>query len=101
MKLLLPMDREDTQEGALVPVNEAAVWAVVELEEGQVTEVAFYGEREQAMETWPDAVIVPGDFEPVMDFIEQQMMVLVAHTQRSVDDVVEAFLFKELHELAF
>ena len=44
MKLLLPMDREDTQEGALVPVNEAAVWAVVELEEGQVTEVAFYGE---------------------------------------------------------
>lgn len=101
MKLLLPMDKEDTQEGTLVPIHEAAAWAVVTLEEGQVTEVVFYGDREQAMEAWPDAVVVTGDFEPVMDFIEQQMMVLVAHSQRSIDDIVEAFLFKELHEPAF
>ena len=101
MKLLLPMDTQDTQEGVLLPIAEAAVWAVVDLEEGQVADVAFFTDREQALETWPDAVVVTGDFEPVMDFIEQQMMVLVAHTQRSIDDVVEAFLFKELHELAF
>jgi predicted Fe-Mo cluster-binding NifX family protein len=101
MKLLLPMDTQDTQEGVLLPIAEAAVWAVVDLEEGQVADVAFFTDREQALETWPDAVVVTGDFEPVMDFIEQQMMVLVAHTQRSIDDIVEAFLFKELHELAF
>ena len=35
-----------------------------------------------------------------MSFIEEQVMVLVAHTQRSIDDIVEAFLFKELNELA-
>jgi len=29
------------------------------------------------------------------------MMVLVAHTQRSIDDIVEAFLFRELNELAY
>ena len=100
MKLLLPMNGEDTQEGELVPVAEAVVWALVELEEGQVVDVTF-SDRETALEGWPDAVVVTGDFEPVMVFIEQQMMVLVAHTQRSIDDIVEAFLFKELHELAF
>jgi len=101
MKLLLPMDKEETQEGALSPINDAVVWAVVDLDEGQVADISFYTDREEAMETWPDAAVVTGDFEPVMEFIEQQMMVLVAHHQRSIDDIVEAFLFKELHELAF
>jgi predicted Fe-Mo cluster-binding NifX family protein len=100
MKLLLPMDREDTQEGALVSIGDAGVWALVELEEGQVSDVRFFGDKEAALEEWPDAIIVTGDFEPVMEFIEQQMMVLVAPMQRSIDDIVEAFLFKELHELA-
>jgi len=101
MTLLLPMDREDTQEGMLVPMGEAAVWALVDLEEGQVSEIRFFADKEAAMEAWPDAVVVTGDFEPVMAFIEQQMMVLVAPVQRSIDDIVEAFLFKELHEPAF
>jgi hypothetical protein len=35
-----------------------------------------------------------------MEFIDNQMMVLVAHTQRTIDDIVEAYLFRELHDLA-
>ncbi len=101
MKLLLPMDRDDTQEGKLVSITEAKVWAVVDVEEGQVVEVNFHADKEAAMEEWPSAVVVTGDFEPFMEFIEQQMMVLVAHVQRSIDDIVEAFLFKELHEPAY
>ncbi len=46
-------------------------------------------------------VVVTGDYEPVMEFIEKQIMVLVAHTQRSIDDVFEAFLFKELHDMPY
>jgi len=101
MKLLVPMDREDSQEAELVPIAEAAVWAVIDIEEGKVVDIAFHKEKAAAMEAWPDAVIVTGDFEPVMEFIEQQIMVLVARFQRTIDDIVEAFLFKELHELAY
>jgi len=100
MKLLMPMDSDDTQEGSLVSINDAKVWATVDVEEGQVVEVLFFDTKEAAMETWPEAVIVKGDFEPMMEFIEQQMLVLVAHLQRSIDDIVEAYLFKELHEPA-
>jgi hypothetical protein len=36
-----------------------------------------------------------------MDFINMSMMVLVAHTQKTIDDIVEAYLFRELHDLAY
>jgi hypothetical protein len=99
MKILLPMDCDDTQEGQLVPINDAKTWALIDLEAGQLAEINYFDTKED-INDWIDAVVVTGDFEPVMEFIEQQTMVLVAHTQRSIDDIVEAFLFKELHDLA-
>lgn len=99
MLLLLPMNGDDTQESELVSVYELVFWAMVEIEEGRVIEINFYKDRSQ-IEGWIDAVIVVGNYEPVMEFINEQMMVLVAHTQRTIDDVVEAYLFRELHDLA-
>lgn len=99
MLLLLPMNGDDTQESELVSVHELVFWAIVEIEEGRVIEINFYKDRSQ-IEGWIDAVIVVGNYEPVMEFINEQMMVLVAHTQRTIDDVVEAYLFRELHDLA-
>lgn len=100
MLLLFAMDSDDTQEGKLVKLDEVKKWALVTLEHGQVVEIRFYDSREEISE-WIDAVIVTDDGEYVFSFIEEQIMVLVAHTQRSIDDIVEAFLFKELHELAY
>lgn len=99
MLLLLPMNGDDTQESELVSINELVFWATVEIEEGRVIEINFYKDRSQ-IEGWLDAVIVIGNYEPVMEFISNQTMVLVAHTQRTIDDVVEAYLFRELHDLA-
>jgi hypothetical protein len=99
MLLLLPMNGDDTQESELVSINELVFWATVEIEEGRVIEINFYKDR-SLIEGWLDAVIVINNYEPVMEFIDEQMMVLVAHTQRSIDDVVEAYLFRELHDLA-
>ncbi len=99
MLLLLPMNGDDTQESELVGILSATYWATVEVEEGQVVEIKFYTDRSE-IDGWLDAVIVTGNYEPVMEFIEHQMMVLVAHTQRTIDDIVEAYLFRELHDLA-
>ncbi len=99
MNILLPMDSDETQEGRLVSIFEMKKWALIVVEKGQVVEIKYYDTRE-AVKEWVEAVVVINDFEPVMSFIEEQVMVLVAHTQRSIDDIVEAFLFKELNELA-
>jgi len=99
MLLLLPMNGDDTQESELTGVLSATFWATVEIEEGRVVEINFYKDREK-IDALLDAVIVKNNYEPVMEFIDQQMMVLVAHTQRTIDDIVEAYLFRELHDLA-
>ena len=100
MLILLPMDSDDTQEGRLVPVLEAKKWALLSAEEGQVVEINYYDTKEE-INDWIEVVVVIGDYEPVQDFMEKQIMVLVAHTQRSIDDIFEAFLFKELHDMPF
>jgi hypothetical protein len=100
MLLLLPMNGDDAKSGTLVSINEVKKWALLEISEGKLAKTEFFDTREE-IEEWIDAVIVISDFEPVMNFIEEQIMVLVAHTQRSIDDIVEAFIFKELHELSY
>lgn len=99
MVLLLPMNGDDTQGSELAGILSATHWATVEVEEGRVVEINFYTDRNE-IEAWLDAVIVTNNYEPVMEFIDKQMMVLVAHTQRTIDDIVEAYLFRELHDLA-
>ncbi|MGD9653906.1 MAG: hypothetical protein AB7U44_01800 [Sulfuricurvum sp.] len=99
MLLLLPLNGDDTQESELVGILEASFWATVEVDEGRVIEINFYKDRAQ-IDGWIDAVIVTNNYEPVMEFIDNQMMVLVAHTQRTIDDIVEAYLFRELHDLS-
>ncbi len=98
MILLLPMNGDDTQESELTGILSASQWATVEVEEGRVVEINFYKDRSE-IEMPCDAVIVTNNYEPVMEFLDQQMMVLVAHTQRTIDDIVEAYLFRELHDL--
>jgi hypothetical protein len=93
------MNGDDPQESELVGILEAAYWATVEIEEGRVIEINFYQDRTQ-IDAMLDAVIVKSNYEPVMEFIDSQMMVLVAHTQRTIDDIVEAYLFRELHDLS-
>jgi uncharacterized radical SAM superfamily Fe-S cluster-containing enzyme len=99
MILLLPMDGDDTQESELTGILSASFWATVEIEEGRVIEINFYQDRSD-IETLCDAVVVTNNYEPVMEFLDQQMMVLVAHFQKTIDDIVEAYLFRELHDLS-
>lgn len=100
MLILIPMDSDNTQEATLVPLAEVKKWALVNVEEGQVVEVTHYDNRED-IDDWVEAVVVINDQEYVFPFVEEQIMVLVAHTQRSIDEIVEAFLFKELHDMPF
>jgi len=100
MFILLPMDSDDTQEGKLVPLNEVKKWALIEFDAGEVVEIRYFDTREEIEELIEIAIVV-SDNEYVWPFIENQIIVLVAHTQRSIDEVMESFIFKELHELAY
>jgi hypothetical protein len=94
------MDSTDVQEAKITPVLEAKTWAELRIEEGELVEV-LHADTYDGFKAWPEAVVVSNDGEPVMDFINMSMIVLVAHTQKTIDEIVEAYLFRELHDLAY
>jgi len=98
MLVLVPMDSTEVQEAQITKVCDAKVWAQLCIEEGELVEV-LHNEKYDAFENFSEAVVVNSDSEPVMDFMDLSMMVLVAHMQKSIDEIVEAFIFRELHDL--
>ncbi|QFR44026.1 hypothetical protein CVO_00655 [Sulfurimonas sp. CVO] len=100
MYILIPVESENIQEASLTKINEVKVWVQVLLDEGKIQEINFNENRDE-FEKFSEVLIIMDENEYVWPFIELGMMVLVAHTQRSIDDIVEAFLFRELNELAY
>lgn len=100
MYILIPMDDNDLEEARITAINEATVWVQLLVEEGRVVETNINQDKD-AFENQSQILVVKNDNEYVWPFIELGMMVLVAHIQRSVDDIVEAYLFRELNELRY
>ena len=100
MLVLVPMDSTQVQKAKITKVFEAKVWTQLRIEEGELVEV-LHNEKYDGFEDWSEVAVVVSDAEPVMDFINMSMTVLLAQTQRTVDDIVEAYLFRELHDLAY
>ncbi|MDO8454238.1 MAG: hypothetical protein Q7S59_06665 [Sulfurimonas sp.] len=100
MYILVAMDSDDVQEASLVKIEDVKVWTQLLIKEGELVEVN-HSHEQRGFPKFSDAVVVISDNEYVWPFMELGLMVLVAHTQRSIDDIVEAYLFKELHDLAY
>ena len=93
MYILIPMDDNDLEEARITTINEATVWVQLLVEEGRVVETNINQDKD-AFENQSQILVVKDDNEYVWPFIELGMMVLVAHIQKSIDDIVEAYLFR-------
>jgi len=100
MYILLPMDSEDVESARLTKLEEVKVWTQILVENGELVEVN-HAKEQDGFKNFSECVVVDNDSEYVWPFMELSMLVLVAHTQKTIDDIVEAYLFKELHDLAF
>ena len=100
MYILIPMDGDNPQNSSICKINDVKNWTQILLEEGRVVEIK-HGEDKDSFENFSEVLIIMDESEYVWPFIELGMMVLVAHTQRNIDYIVEAFLFRELNELTY
>ena len=98
MLILIPLDSDEIKSAKISPLVDVKKWALVTLEDGKVAEINLYDNKEE-IEGWIDCVIVKSEKEYIWPFIEENIAVLVAHTQNLIDEIIEAFLFKELHEV--
>lgn len=94
MILLIPIDKEKN----LCSVKANSSWAVVTFDEGSTQNIDFYNNKEDIKE-YIDYVIVQNQNEYVDDFLDEGWGILIAPMQKSIDDIIEAYMFRELHEL--
>ncbi len=97
MTILIPVNDTNRDECIISSIEENKSWAFIKLEEGKIASIEFYNRREEITE-WIDAVVVINELEYVWPFMDEGIIALIAPTQKSIDEIVEAFLFKDLHD---
>lgn len=98
MKILIPVNEKD-ENAKIEHILKNKLWALVTLEEGKVQNIDFYEGSWEDIDEFFDVVIVKDKNDYIWPFIEQSIPVLEAHSQETIEEIMEAFLFKELYEV--
>ncbi len=98
MLILIPVDGTDEKHSKITTVANVQNWALVSFDDGVVSDISFYGDRTKSGADWIDFVILENKFENYLDFMNEGMMVLVRREEESIEEIMEAFRFKELDE---
>ena len=98
MNVLIPVDDSEIEDAKIVAIDDLKYWLLLEISEGKMVRSEFYQTREEISDQI-DVIVVQDQKEYVWPFMEEGIAVLVAPLQRYIDDIVEAYLFKELHEI--
>ena len=98
MLIWIPVDGSDEKNSKITKLIELKQWALVDFDEGEVKSIRFFDKRE-AFTEWVDFVILENKFESYIDFMNEGMMVLCVREEESIEEITEAFKFKELDEV--
>ncbi len=101
MKILIPVDGTDPKLSRITKINDLAKWAIVDFDEGVVQGVEFVDDRTKSGADWIDFVILANSFENYLEFMNEGMMVLCVRDEETIEEIIEAFKFKELDEVGF
>ncbi len=100
MKILIPVNEKD-ENANIEHILKNKLWAMVTLSEGKVEKIDFYEGNWEEIDEFFDVVIVKDKNDYIWPFIEQSIPVLEAHSQTNIEEIMEAFIFKELYEVTY
>ena len=98
MNILIPV-KEKNNNSELEHILKNSYWAMVNLEEGKVQNINFYEGAWEKIDEFFEVVVVKDKDDYVWPFFEQSIPVLEAPFQNTIEEVMEAFIFKELYEV--
>ncbi len=99
MYIAIPVESNNGLEAKITTINDAKHWAIVEFEEGVIKNINFVPSWQESGVDWLDFVILENKFENYLDFLNEGYMVLVRRKgQDTIEELIEAFKFKELDE---
>ena len=97
MILQIPVDSNNYEEAIITSFNQKKYWLIVELEDGYTRRHDFYDDACK-IDDIVDFLIVNNKEEEVDEFLDEGIDILIAPLQKYAQDVVEAYVFRELHE---
>ena len=99
MNILMPVSQKNGMDTKLEHILKNSFWAMVKLEEGKVQNITFYEGAWETIDEFFEVVVVKSKDDYVWPFFEQSIPVLEAPFQETIEEVMEAFIFKELYEV--
>ena len=100
MLILLPLSSTDAETARLVPMEAAKTWGLITFDEGRMQTIDFFDDW-KSIDDFIDYAIVAKQGEPIWPLMEENIFVLVAREGADIDEVLEGFKFKELHEASY
>jgi predicted Fe-Mo cluster-binding NifX family protein len=101
MLIWIPVDGSgDEKQSKVAKLFELEQWGLVDFDAGEVKSTRFFKKREEFTE-WVDFIILANKYESYIDFMNEGMMVLCVREEETIEEIIEAYKFKELDEMGF
>ena len=100
MLIWVPVKEKSEKDSKIAKVMEAKAWALVDFDAGVVKSIKFFDRRED-FEDFADFIVLENKFENFMEYMNEGLVVLSVRDEKSIDEIIEAFKFKELDEVGF
>ncbi len=98
MLLLIPVDKKDYEKANIVRIDAKNIWITVKMDNGYIEKYSFFDNKDD-IEEFVDYLIVKDNKEDIEEFLDDGIDVLVAPLQNDIEEIIEAYKFKELHEI--
>ncbi|RXJ98044.1 hypothetical protein CRU98_11020 [Arcobacter sp. CECT 8986] len=98
MNILIPVDMNSRYEAVITSIEESKYWAYIELDEGQIVNCEFLQKKEET-NCWIDHIIIIDKSDYISEFKQKEFSVIKTTTQKSIDEIIEAFLLNKLTKL--
>lgn len=98
MTILIPLNSNDFDEAKIISLQNVKYWIVIEHDKGKIIKYSFYNTFEEIAD-FIDIVILNSENENSTMFIENGSEVLFTSLQLYIEDILEAYIFRELHTL--
>ena len=102
MYIAIPVDSNNFEDANITTILDAKVWAIIDFDAGVIKSIKEAPSWQEHGVDWLDFVILENKYENVLDFLNEGITVLVRREgQDKIEDIIEAFKFKELDEAGF
>lgn len=100
MYIVIPVEKENGLASTVCMLKNVKKWALINLDSDTI-EPTFYDDWQNTDADFIEHIILDNHDEDALDFINEGLFCLVSRQEKQIDELISAFRFRELDEMAF